>query len=485
MIYFISRQQRITDFDESEIQQGTVEQALEYFREKEFISLDTETTGFDPHKDKVLLLQLGDKENQFVFDETIDFTIFKEYLESKLILGQNIKFDLRFLFKLGIYPTKVYDTFLAEIKLTQGIQNTRRNLQALNEKYVGTDEVDKSLRGLIHRGISSIVIKYAANDVKPLEIIKEKQLQEAKALDLEKAIQLENEFCIPLAYTEFCGIFVDPAKWKTKVDRKTKELALAVENLNNYILDNKMFKYVDGQLDLFNPEAKPTITINWNSDKDVKKLFKELGINVTITEKGVEKESVDAKVLKPQLKDFEILPLYLNYKKLEKDVSTYGYKFLRQVNPNTGRIHTSFKQIVTTGRMASGGKNKATGEEYINLQNIPADSETRDCFTNQFDDTILVNCDYSGMESVVLTNVSKEINVIEFYQKGSSDLHSFVASKLFSIRYEAIVEAIRKKDEGEELSDDEKLYLKKRKIAKAANFALAYGGTGFTIAKNL
>ena len=188
MIYFISAQKRL--FETEEIQEGTIEQCINYCKKLEFIGIDTETTGFNPHNDRVLLLQLGDFSNQFVIDSSIDFKLFKELLETKPIIGQNLKFDLRFLYSLNIWPNKVYDTYLAEVKLTQGIIDIKRNLQILNEKYVGTSDVDKSLRGLIHRGITDVVIKYASNDVKPLHIIKKKQLEKAQELQLVKAIEI-------------------------------------------------------------------------------------------------------------------------------------------------------------------------------------------------------------------------------------------------------------------------------------------------------
>jgi len=469
MIYFISAQKRL--FESKEIQIGTIEQCINYCKKLDFVGIDTETTGFNPHNDKVLLLQLGDFNNQFVIDSSIDFKLFKELLETKTLIGQNLKFDLRFLYNLDIWPNKVYDTYLAEVKLTQGIIDIKRNLQVLNEKYVGTSDVDKSLRGLIHKGITDIVIKYASNDVKPLHIIREKQLEKAQELQMIKAIDLENEFVLILAYCEYCGMYVDPNKWINKIKLKEKELIIALETLNNYVLSNNLNNYIEMQLDLFSSER--TINLNWNSDIQVKKLFKELGINIFSFEGGIKKESVDAKILKPQEKSFTIIPLYLEYKRLEKDISTYGYKFLSQINKKTGRLYTSFTQIVDTGRMSSGGKNKNTKEEYINFQNIPADKETRSCFTNQFPNTILINCDYSGMESVVLANISQEPNLIQFYNDNLGDLHSYVASKLF------------KELNGLSLIDIKKYHKDKRQIAKSANFALAYGGTGYTIARNL
>lgn len=469
MIYFVDTQKRL--FESDDIKEATISECLNYLKDLPFISLDTETEGFDPYKDKVLLLQLGNKDNQFVMTNNIDFSVFKEILENKLIIGQNLKFDLRFLYKLNIYPTRVYDTYLAEVKLNQGIPNVFKNLQALNDKYVGDGVVDKSLRGLIHRGITDTVIKYAAMDVQNLEIIMQKQLERARGLNMVKAINLENNFVLTLAYTEFCGMYLDKDKWIDKVDKSRVKLEESEDVLNKFIIDNSLYKYIDAQLDLFSSERRTTI--NWNSESQVKVLFKELGINLTTIEKGVKKESVEAKVLKPQENKFPIITLYLEYKGWEKDISTYGMNVVKKINPVTNRLHTSFTQIMDTGRMSSGGKNKATGEEYINFQNIPSDPQTRKCFTNQNPSTILINCDYSGMESVVLANLSKEENLIKFYKEDLGDLHSFVASKLFKELENVSLDEIKTKHKD------------KRQTAKAANFALAFGGTGYTISKNL
>lgn len=469
MIYFVSNQKKL--FEDPDIKECSVEYCLNYCNELSEIGFDTETTGFQSHGDRILLMQFGNKDIQFVVDNSVNYLLFKQILETKLILGQNLKFDLRFLYKLGIFPTKVYDTYLAEVKLTQGLPDVKRNLEALNDKYVGDKSVDKSLRGLIHKGITPTVIKYAANDVKNLEIIKSIQLEEANRLEITRAIDLENRFVLSLAYIEFSGLYVDQDKWSKKVKSRERDFQLVEDKLNKYILENNIVKFIDAQLDLFSSKKK--VIINWNSDKQVKDLFKYLGINVITIEKGIKKESVDAKVLTPQKDNFPILPIYLEYKKLEKDLSTYGYKFLKQINKHTGRLHTNFTQIVDTGRMASGGKNKSTGEEYINFQNIPADAETRNCFTNQFESTILINCDYSGMEQVFLANKSKDKDLIAFYEKDLGDMHSYIASKIYPELREVSLKEIKDK------------YKDKRQIAKSAGFAINYGGTGFTIAKNL
>jgi len=443
---------------------------LDYFKDKEWIGIDTETTGFDPYTNKLYSLQLGDNEQQFVVDlSTMNISKFKNLLETKYLILQNAKFDLKFLYHNNIYPTLVYDTYLAEVKLNQGIQNVRKNLEVLEQRYCDTTYVHKGDRGLIHReGFTDRVIRYCAGDVVVLHTIKEKQLIKAVDLGLGHAIRLENAFVLALAYTEYCGLYLDKKLWLKKVE-KSKELLLESEKiLNNYILQNNLNKYIDAQLDLFTTERR--VNINWSSDKQVKPLFKDLGININTFEKGIPKESVEAPVLLKQAKNFPIIPLYLNYKKYDKDVSTYGVSFLRHINPVTYRVHTSFTQIVDTGRMASGGKQGNI--ETPNLQNIPAD-DTRKCFIAQYSDTELINADYSGQEQIVLANKSKDKDLIKFYNANLGDMHSYIASKIYP-----------------ELSnlnlDDIKIYHKdKRQIAKAAGFALNYGGTGFTVSNNL
>lgn len=454
---------------------------LDYFADKEWIEVDTETYGFDPYTKKLYCIQLGSRDKQFVIDlTTIDIKLFKYLLENKKLILQNAKFDLRFLYHNDIYPFQVYDTYLAEVKLNQGIKNVRKNLQVLEERYCDTNYVDKNDRGLIHKeGFTDRVIRYCAGDVAVLHVIKDKQEIKAKELGLTEAIRLENEFVLALAYTEYCGLFIDKSLWLKKVEKSTEILIQSEKNLNQYILDNNMSAYIDPQLDLFSTER--TVNINWNSDKQVKPLFKDLGINVTVKEKGETKESVESTVLLPQVKDFPILPLYLEYKKYEKDVSTYGEKFLRHINPISGRVHTSYTQVVDTGRMASGGKQGKV--ETPNLQNIPAIPEkdnrvpgmvyARECVTAQNKDNILINADYTGQEQILLVNKSKDKDLIAFYNADLGDMHSYIASKIYP----------ELKDLS--LKDIKRLHKGKRQIAKAAGFALNYGGTGYTVSNNL
>lgn len=373
-------------------EETTFNEIIAYFRDKEEIGLDSETMGFDPYTVDLLCLQIGDYDNQFIIHPS-NVHMFKDFLEQKVLLGHNLKFDLLFLYYYNIFPNRVYDSFLAESILYCGIKNHKKGLAAVAKERVGVD-LDKSVRDNIWKeGLSDRVIEYSADDVKYLSKIKESQTKELIEKGLIKTLELENEFTLVLAYIEFCGFKLDKPAWEKKVLRQKKELEEKEEELNQYILDNNISKYIDYQGDLFSSTLKPSI--NWNSSKQVINLFEDLGINVEIKEKGVVKKSVDSKVITKQKEKFNILPIYLKYKELEKVVSTYGDNFISQINPITGRIHTRFKQIMDTGRISSGGKNKETKESYPNMQNLPSDSETRSCFIAG-EGNVLIVSDYSG-----------------------------------------------------------------------------------------
>jgi DNA polymerase-1 len=127
---------------------------------------------------------------------------------------------------------------------------------------------------------------------------------------------------------------------------------------------------------------------------------------------------------------------------------------------------------MNTGRLSSGGKDKIMKVDLPNMQNIPADEETRSCFIAE-PGNMIIGVDYSGQEQVVLANRSMDKNLLEFYDKGLADMHSFVASKMYSELENLTVDEIKKKHKG------------KRQAAKVAGFAIGYGGTPKAIADQL
>lgn len=449
---------------------ATVEDALNWLDTLDIIYLDTETTGFDPHIARLLCVQLGNEQDQYIVDtRSVELAVFKTLLESKLLVGHNLKFDLKFLYKQGIYPRMIYDTFIVERVLHCGLSDVRAGLDKVVERYLGYP-LDKSIRAHIGKeGLTPRVIRYAADDIRVLPLIREKQLEQIHQKGLGGAVNLENRFTPALAYIEYCGFHLDAEKWSDKIARDLAELQQAESALNEWVIDHGWTEFMDAQLDLFEPVG---CTINWASPKQAIQLFEKVGIHCTVVEKGVSKKSIEASVLEKQAAGFPLIPLYLRYKKAQKLTGTYGENFLRQIHPATGRLHTSFTQIMDTGRISSGGKNRETGEEYINFQNIPADKDTRACFTAEPGNTLVI-ADYSGQEQIVLANKALDPNLLQFYDNGLGDMHSFVASKMYP------------ELEGLNLDEIKTRYKHKRQAAKSAGFAINYGGTGATIADNL
>lgn len=475
MIYLVTNQRSL--FDSAVFSMATVNEAIEYLETLEVIGFDTETRGMDPYTNDLLSMQLGDEQRQYVVDcLTVDPKEFKELLESKILIMHNAKFDLRFLYYQGIVPTKIFDTFLVERILTTGLDTVRRSLDAVVYKYCKI-ELDKTVRGHIHReGLSTRVIKYAADDVKYLHQVKRKQEVALTENKLTRTASLDNEFVCVLAYIEFCGMFMNSEDWRKKCEDDLKDLNAVKESLDKFILDNadKYPKYVDNQLDLFAEGLK--CKLNWASSKQVIPFMQSLGVDTLTKDKdtGMMKNSVDKKVLGPQKKKHPIIETYIEYTEHQKVVSTYGENWFDYINKATGRIHSNYTQIMNTGRLSSGqkGDKKKNLPQLPNMQNIPSDNRTRGCFQSEPGNTLIVS-DYSGQEQIVLANKSLDTDLLEFYSKGLGDMHSFIASKIFPELSNLTLD---------EIKDNHK---QKRQIAKGAGFAINYGGTGITISQNL
>ena len=384
----------------------TVEESLKLLEPLTTVGLDTETEGLDPYTDKLLLLQLGFFDFQIVIDcKTIDISLYKNYLESdRLFIGWNLKFDLKFLFRHSIVLKRVYDGILAEKLMWLGYPPGMHSLslKTAGESYCNI-ELDKTVRNKIHYdGLSEEVIKYSAYDVKYLEPIMTKQKEKLAEKGLLTAIEYENRFVLPLAYCEYCGIKLDIDKWKAKMVKDQARVDEALAACNKWLIENEPnspYIFIDRQGNLFTGyNLEPQVKLNWNSAKQLIPLFKKYGVEVTVEdkEKGGIKDSIDAKVLKPQKDKCSLIPIYLEYKEAVKVTSTYGENFLKQINPVSHRIHTNYSQMgADTTRITSGGKDKYNRIEYVNLLNLPADAETRACFVAEKGNK-WISIDYSG-----------------------------------------------------------------------------------------
>lgn len=528
MIYFVTGQRELFEFPNAKYKYISVEESLKILEPLQVVGLDTETTGIEIWQGKLLTLQLGNKENQVVIDcMTIDIKQYKEYLESdRLFIIHNAKFDLRWLYKEHIVVRNVYDTYLAEKILFLGFPSgiVSLSLQACCDRYLHI-YLDKTVRGQIHAGMTEEVIVYAANDVVYLEDIMNLQLVTINARGQKVALDIENEFVRVLAYIEYCGIKLDPVKWRAKMVKDTERLKIAEQKLNDWVVDyvmkkndpsliarnydthkkGKSAKLADNvyvvipQPSLFAEfDTGPQCIINWNSSKQVIRLFEELGFDLLVKDKktGKMKKSVESKFIELQASKSSIVPLYLEYSAAFKVVTSFGQNFLDAINPVTQRIHPNFNQLMDTGRLScgSGGKGKGgktkdddvveevdknrdtstqANDKSVNIQQLPATEETRAAFVPE-KGHLLVDCDYGDQEGHVFTELSNDKEWIAFYNDPNQrDGHSFVAKMCFPKDLDGVAE-----------KDVKKVRKDLRDLAKKARFCFNYNGQAPTMATN-
>ena len=528
MIYFVTGQRELFEFPDAKYKCTSVEESLKILEPLQVVGLDTETTGTEIWQGKLLTLQLGNKENQVVIDcMTIDVKQYKDYLESdRLFIIHNAKFDLRWLYKEHIVVRNVYDTYLAEKILFLGFPPgiVSLSLQACCDRYLGIF-LDKTVRGQIHAGMTEDVIVYAANDVVHLEDIMNLQLKTITARGQKVALDIENEFVRVLAYIEYCGIKLDPVKWRAKMNKDAERLRIAEQKLNDWVIDyimkkndpslivknydthkkGKPAKLADNiyvvlpQPSLFAEfDTGPQCIINWNSSKQVIRLFEELGFDLLVKDKktGKMKKSVESKFIELQASKSSIVPLYLEYSAAFKVVTSFGQNFLDAINPVTQRIHPTFSQMMDTGRLScgSGGKGKGgktkdddiaeevdenkdtsiqANDKSVNIQQLPATEETRAAFVPE-KGHLLVDCDYGDQEGHVFTELSNDKEWIAFYNDPNQrDGHSFVAKMCFPKDLDGVAE-----------KDVKKVRKDLRDLAKKARFCFNYNGQAPTMATN-
>ena len=505
-IYLVTKQQQLFESDLYKV--ITELDALEMMKDWNLVQFDSETNGIDAHLCDFLCVQFGnDKADaRIVVDtSTIDIRLFKQVLESKRVIGHNLKFDLQFLYNYGIIPVKVYDTMIVEQVLYLGYPS---GVKSYALKAVAWDrlhiDIDKTVRGeIIWRGLDADVIMYAAGDVTYLEKIMQSQIAECKRKECIKAAQLECDAVPAMAYLEWCGIMLSPEKWKAKMTNDEVLLKERKEALDRYIIEKsennnpqmslpfKEFVFVDPQGDLFTGfDLTPKCLINWDSSPQVIKVAKKLGFDTTVQDKktGEDKDSVLEKTLKTQKGiDDKFLKLYFDYKESSKVVSTYGQGHLNAINPRTGRIHTTFKQIgASSGRMSCGSKqsnfdlakaNKVPPAKctYPNLQQLPADEPTRSSFVAP-EGNLMVSADFSAEESRLGADIYQDKEFIKEFLERSGDMHSMFAWAVF-------------KKECQEcgctgVQDVKKKAPQWRKAVKAVEFAYMFGAAAHTISQS-
>jgi len=420
--------------------------ALEDIYRYPIIEVDSEANGLDPYFARMMLLQIGVPGVSYVFDlrrdigkSEIDINFFKSLFIDKRILKlfQNVVYDMKLIRRHGgYYVENIYDTMLVEQLFNLGVSQRGADLISLVFKYLGIT-MDKEPRDTFtnyEQDFQPYQLEYAANDVVVLKLVREMQLERIKKESFENVCRLEFEFTKPMCEMELNGICFDVDKHRLILHEIEKEKIEKGQILQSF-LDNS-----DDQSMLFGVP-----NINVDSNAQLLKAFNKLGLPL---------ESTDVKEIS-RYKGFPAIDALLDYRKAQKFISTYGESLIEKIHPITGRLHTEFRQMVSTGRMSSSNPN---------LQNIPKKQIYRSCFVAK-PGYVLITSDMSGAELRILGNLSEDQIFIESYRNGI-DLHTRTSSEIFDVPMEKVTGEMRN-------------------AAKAINFGLAYGLSKFGLAQRL
>ena len=420
--------------------------ALSEIANYDMIEVDAETAGLDPHTAKMSLLQIGVSNKAYVFDVRYDTehssvhpALFKPLMTNPNILKlfQNAVFDMKFIRKYGgYYVSNIYDTMLVEQLFNLGVSARGADLATLVLKYLGItmDKEPVSTFEDYGQKFRPFQLEYAANDVVILNMLREMQIPRIQQEGFENVCRLEFEFTKPMCEMELNGITFDVDKHRILLED------MGVDRDKHADVVRDMLNSVEDQTTLFGVSL-----VNIDSNQQLLKALNKYGLGL---------ESTDVKVL-ARHKGMPLVDELLAYRKAQKFISTYGETLIDKINEITGRLHTAFRQMVSTGRMASSGPN---------LQNIPKKQIYRSCYIAK-EGHSLVTADMSGAELRILGNLSADPVFIDCYMNGI-DIHTRTASEVFGIPFDQV----KNKDRGN---------------AKAINFGLCYGLSKYGLARGL
>ncbi len=408
------------------------------------VAVDTETTGWDPLTDELLLVQLsaGPYLPVLVLDaRRVDPRAVAPVLEDPGILKvfHHAAFDLRFLAVAGLRVRRVADTMLAQQLLDGGSKAAQGSGLAQIAAFRLGVELDKSIRSSFGEGgaVTEQQLRYAADDVVATWAVFDQQWRELVGHGLVRVAQLEFAALPVLADLQLRGVAFDAPRWRELVGGLEAQLPVLEAAVQRALVTDTSAR------DLFGP-----VSVNLDSPEQVRDALARLGIEAASTREVVLRDhaghpAVDA---------------LLEYRQVSKVTSNWGGDWVERVrHPLTGRIHADWRQIVGAGRIAC---------SEPNLTQVPKEAAYRACFGGS-DGRALVVADYSQQELRILAAVSGDEALTEVFRRGG-DLHRTTAALVFGIPEDAVAPA-------------------QRSAAKALNFGLMYGmgAPGFARATRL
>ena len=434
---------------------------VEKLKQAKLFALDTETDNLDYMAANLvgisfalengeaayLPLQLDYLGAPKTLEKTTALTLLKPVLENPTIqkVGQNFKYDLTIFARNGIDVQGVaFDTMLESYVLNS---TGRHNMDDLAKRYLGHQTI--TFEEIAGKGKNQLTFnqiplekaaEYAAEDadvtMKLQQVLWEKLSKEPTLEKLFKEMELP--LLGVLSRMERRGVLID----SDALFLQSNEIANRLSELEEqaYVLAGQPF--------------------NLASTKQLQEiLFDKLGLPVIQkTPKGA--PSTNEEVLEELAFSHELPKVLVEHRGLSKLKSTYTDKLPQMVNPQTGRVHTSYHQAVTaTGRLSSSDPN---------LQNIPIRNEEgrriRQAFIAREGFTV-VAADYSQIELRIMAHLSQDQGLINAFTQGK-DIHRSTAAEIFGIALDEVTS-------------------EQRRNAKAINFGLIYGMSAFGLSRQL
>ena len=417
---------------------------IETLTSQPVVGLDTETTELDPYTSRLRLIQLATPDRVYL----IDFDRFSDVDKRKsealeplrrllaaprpIKIAHNAKFDAKFIkHNLGIDLGGLFDTLLASQLVGAGDIEERHGLETVASRYLN-ELVDKSERlSNWNFELSAAQLEYAARDAAILLPLREKLIERLKSESLVRCAQLEFECVMPVVDLELAGFFMHKDRWLDQlgiVEKRREELA---EQLQSVLAEES------NQGSLFGGPQREDI--NLDSQQQLTKALNRLGIPVP--------ESTRNWKLQPLAAQYPVIATLLEYRTVQKALTSYGTNMIEMINPVTKRLHADFRQIgAPTGRFACTNPN---------IQQVPHAVEYRRCFSGHPEGRKLVIADYSQIELRILAEFSGDRGFSNAFHSGA-DLHKVTASQVFNTTLDQVTK-------------------EQRDFAKRLNFGVVYG----------
>jgi DNA polymerase I len=458
------------------------------------IYADTETTGLDPHRAKLLMIQvLTDSGETFVIDCTsgLNYSSLKVLWEDPTIVKvfHNSIFDIKIIYhNFKVLPTNIYDTMVTERMLTAGYINKPASLAAVAERRLQIT-LDKTIRDSFVTTeielLSKEQIEYAVRDVLVLPEIQRQQLDEIREHSLHKVHSLEMELCPVTALIEYTGMPFE----KSHLDMLDPKFLRIISESQQVLQDMFIGAGVCNQI-VFSRDGYSGF--NPSSTQQMLELFNKVGIDI---------ESLNAKVVmqwdfknRRKAKNFDVdfsefsdemdisdamdkfgsfenkyIQAYSFYTAAKKIYGTYIKALPTMQNPVTQRIHCSFNQYgAATGRFSSSSPNLQNIPSDQKMKNLGVDSSVRHSFKVGVGRKLII-ADYSTIELVIIADASNDQGLITNLE----DLHTYVAKEVLGVK------DINQKNKKEHP------YKIWRDIAKMVNYSIAYNVGGNSLSKQM